>query len=57
MKVKILKIFGKIYLMTFFIIVSCYKEDTIDCEIVAKVCGDAVNNVKECQYVFECKTK
>ena len=42
--------------MTFFIIASCYKEDTIDCEIVAKVCGDVVNNVKECQYVFECKT-
>ena len=54
MKVKILKIFGSIAILLFY---SCYKEDTIDCEIVAKVCGNAIDNVRECQYVFECKTK
>ena len=54
MKGKTLKIFGSIVILLLY---SCYKEDTIDCEVIAKVCGDAVDNVKECQYVFECKTK
>jgi len=54
MRVKTLKIFGSIAILLFY---SCYKEDTVDCEIIAKVCGDVIDSARECEYVFECKTK
>ena len=51
---KTLKIFGSIAILLFY---SCYKEDTVDCKIIAKVCGDVIDSARECEYVFECKTK
>ena len=54
MRVKTLKIFGSIAILLFY---SCYKEDTVDCEIIAKVCGDVIDSARQCEYVFECKTK
>ena len=54
MKAKTLKIFGSIAILLFY---SCYKEDTVDCEIIAKVCGEVIDSARECEYVFECKTK
>ncbi len=35
---------------------SCYKKETVHCEPIGKVCGEADSNgVRECEVIIECK--
>ena len=42
-------IFGSLLLL-----LSCYKEDGIDCEYVGRACKDASSTQQECMYLIEC---